>query len=127
MSLNFKEGETHMRKILALLATAPLFVILVAGVPMKTVSAAQDFDVQKAIANGDHKGLADYYKAQAEKYRQKAAKHDTMAADYKKSNVHYKGMENDMATHCAKLKADAMETAAQYDEMAKAEAKLAGN
>lgn len=115
-----------MRKILSLLATAPLFVLLVAGLPMKTVSAAQDFDVQKAIADGDHKGLADFYKAQAETYRQKAASHDTMAADYKKSHVHYKGMENNMATHCATLKADALKTAAQYDEMAKTEEKLAG-
>lgn len=115
-----------MRKILFLTATLPLFVFLVAGLPAKAVTAAQDFDVQKAIADGDHQGLAEYYKAQAEKYRQKAAKHDTMAADYKKSYVHYKGMENTMQTHCVGLKAKALETAKQYDEMAKAEEKLAG-
>ncbi len=85
----------------------------------------EPFDVQKAIAAGDHKGLAAYYKAQAQAYRDKAAKHEHMHADYKKSHVHYKGMENSLAAHCAILKERALETAKQYDALAADEEKLA--
>ena len=92
---------------------------------IQTSFAQQTFDVNKAIAAGDHQGLADYYKAQAEVYRQKAAAHDTMHADYKKSHVHYKGMENTFSAHCATLKEDALKTANQYDAMAKEEEALA--
>lgn len=114
-----------MRKIIGSITLIPFFVILTMVVQPVATQAAGDFNVQEAISKGDHKGLAAYYKEKAEKYRKRAAKHETMEADYKKSHVHYKGMENTMAIHCKALKAKALEAATQYEEMAKAEEKLA--
>lgn len=114
--------------ILSLFLVAGSKVALSADKPAAAPAAAasaQDFDVQKAIAAGDHKGLAAFYKAQAQAYRDKAAKHENMHADYKKSHVHYKGMENSLAAHCAILKERALETAKQYDALAAEEEKLA--
>ena len=113
-----------MKRILSVSFFALILVILMGG-SGKTGFAQQTFDVNKAIAAGDHKGLAEYYKSQADLYRQKAASHDNMHADYKKSHVHYKGMENTFAAHCATLKQDALNTAQQYDALAKEEEKLA--
>jgi hypothetical protein len=97
------------------------------GLSNRALAAAEktSFDVDKAIAAGDHQGLSDYYKSQADLYRQKAQSHENMHADYKKSLVHYKGMENTFTTHCNALKKAALNTAAQYDDLASEEAKLA--
>ncbi len=91
----------------------------------RTQSSSQDFDVNKAIAAGDHPGLAKYYKAQADVYRQKAALHENMVMDYSKSLVHYKGMDSTFKAHCSALRESALKSAAQYDDLAKEEEKLA--
>ncbi|HKY63555.1 MAG TPA: hypothetical protein VJR29_09060 [bacterium] len=111
-----------MRKIISLIA---FIMVMGLGAHLNSaMGAEQKFDVDQAIAAGDHKGLAEYYRAQAEDYRKKAAAHDTMHTDYKKSHVHYKGMENTFQAHCSQLKEKALETAAKYDQMAQDEEKL---
>lgn len=85
------------------------------------VIAQQSFDVEKAIAAGDHKGLADYYKTQAEAQRKVAAMHDKMKVSYRDTHVHYKGTENVLAGHCGNLKEEALKSADQYDDLAKQE------
>jgi hypothetical protein len=118
------EKEINMKRIISVPFFA-LMILTLMGLRVTIGFAQQSFDVNKAIAAGDHKGLAEYYKSQADLYRQKAASHDNMHADYKKSHVHYKGMENTFAAHCATLKQDALNTAQQYDALAKQEEKLA--
>jgi hypothetical protein len=113
-----------MKKLISVSFFALMLTLLLAVGPTQTVFAQPTFDVDKAIAAGDHQGLADYYKSQAVVYRQNAAKHDNMEANYKKSHVHYKGMENALPVHCATLKKDALNTADQYDAMAKEEEAL---
>ncbi|MBZ0123382.1 MAG: hypothetical protein K8F31_05805 [Roseovarius sp.] len=88
-------------------------------------SVPSGFDVEKAIAGGDHKGLAEYYKSQAEAQRKTAEMHDQMKIAYRNSHVHYKGSENVMASHCGDLKFQALKMAEQYDALAKQEEKLA--
>lgn len=88
--------------------------------------AQQSFDVQKAIAAGDHQALANYYKSQAEAERNVAAMHDKMKTSYRDTHVHYKGSENVLAGHCGNLKLKALESAEQYDALAAQEEKLAG-
>jgi 7-cyano-7-deazaguanine synthase in queuosine biosynthesis len=83
------------------------------------------FDVEKAIAAGDHKGLAEYYQSQAEAQRKIAAMHDKMKTAYRNTHVHYKGIENVLAGHCGDLKFEALKMAEQYDALAKQEEKLA--
>lgn len=87
--------------------------------------ASAPFDLKAAIAAGDHQGLANYYKAEAEAYRQKAAMHENMRMEYGRTSAHYKGMENTFATHCSSLKAEAEKTAKDYDQLAKEEETLA--
>jgi hypothetical protein len=83
------------------------------------------FDVEKAIASGDHKGLAEYYKDQADAQRKIADMHDKMKISYRESHIHHKGTENVLAGHCGNLKFQALKMAEQYDAMAKEEGKLA--
>lgn len=97
--------------------------VFVLSLPAKAVE--QNFDVQKAIAAGDHKGLAGYYKLQADEQRKVAEKHDKMKVAYKDSHVHYKGSDNVMQGHCSNLKDQALKAATQYDDLAKQEENLA--
>ena len=98
-------------------------IVIMAGV--STVHAQASFDPQKAIAAGDHKGLANYYKSQADAQRKIADMHDAMRANYGKDHVHYKGSENVMTGHCMNLKGQALKSADDYDALAAQEAKLA--
>lgn len=90
-----------------------------------TETKAEKSEIEKAIESGDHATLAKIYMDLAQKERAKAASHDTMIASLKKSHVHYKGMENDMTTHCSVLKGNALKSAEKYEEMAAAEETLA--
>ncbi len=122
--------RTILGAFLPLLLFSVIHTAHAADTPKPSTSAAApamtEFDVKKAIASGDHVGLAKYYKEQAEIYRQKAASHENMHKDYKTSHVHYKGMENNFAAHCSILKENALKTAKNYDELAEQEEKLAG-
>lgn len=113
-----------MRKVVSL--GVFLFILTVALHPMPLMSADQPapFDVSKAIASGDHKGLAEHYKAQAEVYKKKAAEHDAMQNDYKSTHAYKKGAETSFQSHCSQLKADALSLAAKYEAMAKEEEAL---
>ncbi len=105
-----------------------VFFILALVLSLQSVSQVQaqaSFDVQKAIAAGDHKGLTEYYKSQADAQRKIAAMHDSMKVAYRDTHVHYKGTENVLAGHCGNLKLEALKMAAQYDELAAQEEKLA--
>jgi hypothetical protein len=102
-----------------------LFALVISSYAISTVYAQSTFDVDKAIASGDHKGLAEYYKAQAEAQRNVAAMHDKMKTAYRDSHVHYKGSDNVMAGHCGDLKFQALKSAELYDALAKQEEKLA--
>ena len=111
-----------MKKILTFAA-----LLVISGIGLHSrplMSAEQNFDVSKAIAAGDHQGLADYYKAEADRYRKKAADHEAMMADYKSTHAYKKGMENSFQAHCTKLKADALDMAEKYDALAKQEQDL---
>jgi hypothetical protein len=114
-----------MKKLLSLSLLSLIIVLALSIHSTSAVSADQPFDVEKAIASGDHKGLADYYKTQAEAQRKIAEMHDKMKTEYRESHVHYKGTENVMAGHCGNLKFKALKMAEQYDDMAKQEEKLA--
>ncbi len=113
-----------MRKNLSISLLALTFA-LTSTSTVPTAFAQQKFDVEKAISSGDHKGLAEYYKAQAEEQRKIAAMHDKMKVAYRQTHVHYKGIENDLAGHCGDLKFEALKMAEQYDKLAAQEEKLA--
>lgn len=108
------------------ISVALLFVLAFGSFTISNARAQSgSFDVEKAIAAGDHKGLAEYYKSQAEAQRQIAAMHDKMKTSYRNTHVHYKGTENVLAGHCGDLKFEALKMAEQYDALAKQEEKLA--
>lgn len=108
-----------------------LFLFLAFAHPVHAQSAAENrnppaaFDVEKAIAAGDHQALAEYYRSQAEAQREIAKRHGQMRTDYRKTHVHYKGIENTLSGHCGTLRYQALKAAEQYDAMAKIEEKLA--
>ena len=100
-----------------------LFILVVTfGLTAPMVLADhQTFDLDKAIQQGDHKALADHYRAEAKKYKEIAEMHDKMQKSYKKTHVHHKGTENTLATHCGNLKFQALKMAEQYEALAKEE------
>jgi hypothetical protein len=108
------------------ISVALLFALVFSTFTISNVHAQSgSFDVEKAIAAGDHKGLAEYYQSQAEAQRKIAAMHDKMKTAYRNTHVHYKGIENVLAGHCGDLKFEALKMAEQYDALAKQEEKLA--
>lgn len=102
-----------------------LLLVLGGSVSLAPMARAQTFDADKAILSGDHKGLAEYYKSQAEAQRKTVAMHKKMKASYHESYVHYKGSENVMTGHCGNLQLQAEKMAEQYDALAQKEQSLA--
>lgn len=101
-----------------------LFVLAVGSFKPNMIHAQASFDVEKAIAAGDHKGLADYYKSQAEAQRKIVDMHKKMKKNYSGNHAHYKGYENVLAGHCGSLQFQAEKMAEQYDALAAQEEKL---
>ncbi len=108
------------RVILFLSALAILFVLSNGVSP--TVYADQSFDVEKAIATGNHKSLADYYQTQAALSRQTAEKHKNRAKVY----IDFHEKENSsLSEHCSNLSHQATAMAIEYDKLVQEEEKLA--
>lgn len=108
------------------ISVALLFALVFSTFTISTVHAqTSSFDMEKAIAAGDHKGLAEYYESQAEAQRKIAEMHQKMKTAYRNTHVHYKGIKNVQAGHCGNLKFQALKMAEQYDALAKQEEKLA--
>ncbi len=82
-------------------------------------------DLKKAIAAGDHKTLAQYYKALADEERSDALMHEELGKTYQESYVHYDGIQDNIPDQCNQLKDHALKKAAQYDQMAALESRLA--
>lgn len=80
-------------------------------------------NVEKAINSGDHQALAAYYRGKAVEQKKMADIHEQMKTEYKNSHVHYKGMESSLASHCEKMKKNALKLAEEYEELAKKEEK----
>lgn len=100
------------------------FVLLGSLLFTPAAFAQQNFDVQKAITNGDHPALADYYQNQAQRYRELAEQHQQMEKEYRISpGGKIKGSRG--GYHCRKLRSLALKSAKTYESLAEAEKKLA--
>jgi len=113
----------HVQKILAM--------VLVIGFPFGAESlgaqrhgTTETFHIDKAITKGEHRGLANYYRQQAKLYRLEAKNHDRMKIVYSNAHLHYGGSENVFKEHCTELSNLALQTAEQYDALAKEEDEL---
>lgn len=103
-------------KTLAGLAGALLVGPLLPG----GLQAAHAPQVKEMLDKGDHAGLADYYKKQADEARHKAADMKTMASEYLK-----KYPKNTYAKHCEKMEDAYLKEAKEYDNLAEIHGKLA--
>ncbi len=77
-----------------------------------TVHADAPFDVKKAISAGDHRGLAEYYRAQATAERKAAERHDQMRLEYQKSAAPH---AHNLVLHCHELYLLSLKQAKTYD------------
>jgi hypothetical protein len=92
-------------------------------VPLDSGAAPTEAQVEKAIAEGDHRTLAGYYRALAETERRRAAMHEKMARSYGAS-PHYRRFRKNLAVPCRKLRYDALDRAREYDRLAEEEEEL---
>jgi hypothetical protein len=109
------------KKISLLLSTLSVLTLLFMGT-FSHAHGESAFDVQKAIKAGDHKGLAEYYRAEAATYRQLAQKHKKMEITYFEANK--ESETTYLPKHCAELVTKSNEMAAIYEKLAKAEEEL---
>lgn len=101
----------------------PVFVFMVvAFFNASPIHSQESFDVLKEIAAGDHKGLAEYYRAQAARYRQLAEKHKKMEVTYVEAQEYWPTTY--LPKHCADLVKRSTETAELYEKLAQAEEEL---
>ncbi len=84
------------------------------------LQAAHAPQVKEMLEKGDHAGLTDYYKKQADEARHKADDMKTMASEYLK-----KFPKNTYAKHCEKMADSYLKEAKEYDALAEVHAKLA--
>ena len=105
-----------MLKTLGALAGA----MLVGPLLPRETRAAHAPQVKEMLDKGDHAGLADYYKKQADEARHKADDMKTMASEYLK-----KYPKNTYAKHCEKMADSYLKEAKEYDNLAEIHSKLA--
>ncbi len=86
---------------------------------------SQSPEIEKAMAEGNHKVLADYYRTQAQVLKGEAAQHEKMGKLYQKNHEHYKDFTQTMAHHCENLRLQALQASYQYEVLAREEEKLA--
>ena len=84
------------------------------------VRAGHAPQLKEMIQNGDHTGLAEFYKKQADEARHKAADMKTMASEYLK-----KYPKNTYAKHCEKMENGYLEEAKDYEALAEMHTKAA--
>lgn len=76
--------------------------------------------LKELIEKGDHAGLAEYYKKQAEEARHNASGMKDMASQYLK-----KYPKNTYAKHCEKMEKRYLEEAKEFDKLAEMHEKAA--
>ncbi|MBI3809251.1 MAG: hypothetical protein HY284_02175 [Nitrospirae bacterium] len=94
--------------------------MLVAPLFSSVARAAHGQQLKEMLDKGDHAGLAEYYKKQAEEARHKAAEMKNMASEYLK-----KYPKNTYAKHCEKMEDKYLEEAKENEALAEIHSKLA--
>ena len=115
------KGEVMMTKrtmltVLGGLAGAVLFAPLFPGL----ARAAHEPKLKEMIEKGDHAGLADYYKKEAEEARHKADGMKAMASEYLK-----KYPKGQYSKHCEKMADRYLAEAKENEELAEMHSKAA--
>jgi hypothetical protein len=96
-------------------------LMLLSGSPLiHFVGAAHAPQLKEMIQNGDHAGLAEFYKKRAEEARHNAADMKTMASEYLK-----KYPKNTYAKHCEKMENRYLEEAKDYEALTEMHSKAA--
>ena len=104
-----------MLKTLGVLAGA----MLVGPLLPREAGAVHAEKLKEMMEKGDHAGLADYYKKQADEARHKAEDMKTMASEYLK-----KYPKNTYAKHCEKMADRYLQEAKENDALAEIHSKL---
>ena len=111
-------NKVSTTKVAILIAVS---LMLLTGSPLiPIVEAAHAPQLKEMIQNGDHTGLAEFYKKQADEARHKAADMKTMASEYLK-----KYPKNTYAKHCEKMENGYLEEAKDYEALAEMHTKAA--
>jgi DNA repair photolyase len=93
------EAEVQMSKRSLLTTLGGLFAaVMIAPLLPRIALAGHESKVKEMIEKGDHAGLAEYYKKEAEDAKHKADGMKEMASDYLK-----KYPKNTYAKHCEKM------------------------
>jgi hypothetical protein len=116
MKIEAMMSKRAMLKTVGALAGA----ILLAPLFPSGLRAAHAPQVKEMLDKGDHAGLADYYKKQAEEARHKAADMKTMASEYLK-----KYPKGAYSKHCEKMADRYLEEAKENDALAEMHSKMA--
>ena len=115
------QEETQMSKRSLLSTFAGLVgALLLAPLLPHLAFAAHESKVKEMIEKGDHAGLAEYYKKEAEDAKHKADGMKEMASDYLK-----KYPKNTYAKHCEKMENGYLEEAKDYEALAEMHTKAA--
>jgi hypothetical protein len=109
-------NKRTMLKALGALAGAMLLAPLVPSMAV----AAHEPKLKEMLEKGDHAGLADYYKKQADEARHKAEGEKAMASEYLK-----KYPKGQFSKHCEKMADKYLAEAAENDALAELHSKEA--
>lgn len=99
-------------------------MVVAASLFSLSLAYAQLFDPEKAIAAGDHKALADYYRSQVNDLKKLSEQHEKMRDLYQKNHNHYRDFAQTMAHHCENLRLQLLQSSYIYEALAKEEEKL---
>lgn len=89
-----------------------VFFLLLMSHHSLLVNAEEPFDVNKAIAAGDHRGLAEYYRSQMAAEKKAAERHDQMRREYAKSVAPH---AHNLVLHCEELYLLSLKQAKTYE------------
>ncbi len=114
-------SEILMSRRAVMVGLAGLAGSLIVGPLLPSVSLADhSAKVKEMLEKGDHAGLADYYKKQADDARHRAEGEKAMASEYLK-----KYPKGQYAKHCEKMADKYLAEAKDYDALAELHSKAA--
>ena len=115
------KNEALMTRRAVVVGLVGLAGSMLAGPLLPGVSRADhSAKLKEMMGKGDHGGLADYYKKQADEARHKAEDMKTMASEYLK-----KYPKNTYAKHCEKMADKYLDEAKENDALAEIHSKIA--
>lgn len=116
-------NHMNLKKGIIVCLMSQFFILLLSA--WSLTALAQRPELERAMAEGDHGVMAQYYRVEAQSMKEAAAEHERMERLYLNQPASDPAVAKSMSSHCKELRLLADQAAFQYDALAQQEEQLA--